>query len=265
MNQSILYIGTYSSPIMMGTGELYRGKGNGIHSLLFSQGKGTFFSAPSVIPSVNPSFLHFSANRKYLYTVNESDAQTSSITAYGIKDGGKLYLLNWCQTGGASPCHICTDRQNRLLFSANYGGGSISVFSLRKDGSLGIRTDLVQHHGHGTNPMRQEGPHVHHVFLDEDDTILYASDLGLDVVNAYNVDYSTGTLTLIPDLCLHIQPGRGPRSMAVNPSGTYLYLTTEMGCTCIVYKKAASPGNQSRKSPLSQKTFHAAILRRKPV
>ena len=104
MNQSILYIGTYSSPIMMGTGELYRGKGNGIHSLLFSQGKGTFFSAPSVIPSVNPSFLHFSANRKYLYTVNESDAQTSSITAYGIKDGGKLYLLNWCQTGGASPC-----------------------------------------------------------------------------------------------------------------------------------------------------------------
>ena len=32
MNQSILYIGTYSSPIMMGTGELYRGKGNGIHS-----------------------------------------------------------------------------------------------------------------------------------------------------------------------------------------------------------------------------------------
>lgn len=43
MNQSILYIGTYSSPIMMGTGELYRGKGNGIHSLLFSQGKGTFF------------------------------------------------------------------------------------------------------------------------------------------------------------------------------------------------------------------------------
>lgn len=238
MNQSILYIGTYSSPIMMGTGELYRGKGNGIHSLLFSQGKGTFFSAPSVIPSVNPSFLHFSANRKYLYTVNESDAQTSSITAYGIKDGGKLYLLNWCQTGGASPCHICTDRQNRLLFSANYGGGSISVFSLRKDGSLGIRTDLVQHHGHGTNPMRQEGPHVHHVFLDEDDTILYASDLGLDVVNAYNVDYSTGTLTLIPDLCLHIQPGRGPRSMAVNPSGTYLYLTTEMGCTCIVYKKS---------------------------
>lgn len=50
MNQSILYIGTYSSPIMMGTGELYRGKGNGIHSLLFSQGKGTFFFRPFRYP-----------------------------------------------------------------------------------------------------------------------------------------------------------------------------------------------------------------------
>ena len=34
MNQSILYIGTYSSPIMMGTGELYRGKG--MESIPFS-------------------------------------------------------------------------------------------------------------------------------------------------------------------------------------------------------------------------------------
>lgn len=237
MNHNILYIGTYSSPIMMGTGELYCGKGNGIHSLLFSQEKGTFFSAPSVIPSVNPSYLHVSTHRNNLYAVNESDAQTSSITAYGIKSDGALYLLNQCLTGGAAPCHICTDRQNRLLFSANYGGGSISVFSLQKDGSLGMRTDLVQHQGHGTNPIRQEGPHVHHVFLDEYDTILYASDLGLDIINAYNVNYRTGTLTLIPELCLHIQPGRGPRSMAVSPSGNHLYLTTELGCTCIVYKK----------------------------
>ena len=50
MNQSILYIGTYSSPIMMGTGELYRGKGewNPFPSLL--TGKRNLFFRPFRYP-----------------------------------------------------------------------------------------------------------------------------------------------------------------------------------------------------------------------
>ncbi|MFR2691663.1 MAG: hypothetical protein ACLTBV_11560 [Enterocloster bolteae] len=54
--------------------------------------------------------------------------------------------------------------------------------------------------------------------------------------------------------------------MAVNPSGTYLYLTTEMGCTCIVYKKSGLTWKPVQEiSTVPKDTFMQQVLRRKPA
>lgn len=111
----------------------------------------------SVTTAANTSYLHFSANAKFLYAVNELGLTDSSISAYRINTDYSLELLNKELTQGAAPCHICTDKQNRLLFSANSNSGSISVFSINPDGSLQMISDLIQHSGEGYNPERQEG------------------------------------------------------------------------------------------------------------
>ena len=42
MNQiARLYVGTYSRPLIFGTGEVFEGKGKGIHTYLFDMEKGT--------------------------------------------------------------------------------------------------------------------------------------------------------------------------------------------------------------------------------
>ena len=42
MNQiARLYVGTYSRPLIFGTGEVFEGKGKGIHAYLFDMEKGT--------------------------------------------------------------------------------------------------------------------------------------------------------------------------------------------------------------------------------
>ena len=43
MNQiARLYVGTYSRPLIFGTGEVFEGKGKGVHAYLFDMEKGTF-------------------------------------------------------------------------------------------------------------------------------------------------------------------------------------------------------------------------------
>ena len=42
MNQiARLYVGTYSRPLIFGTGEVFEGKGKGVHAYLFDMEKGT--------------------------------------------------------------------------------------------------------------------------------------------------------------------------------------------------------------------------------
>lgn len=237
MKNAAVYVGTYSKPILMGGGEIYYGKGDGIYTMEFSEEHGILQTHLPTVLADNASYLQTSADSKYLYAVNELALENSCINAYKINKNFSLKLLNSQLTNGASPCHICTDSQNRLLFTANYTSGSISVFPLNADGSLCSLSDLKEHDGKGYDPIRQERSHIHHVMLSSDETILYAVDLGLDVVYAYSIDYEHGTLKLLPDSCLQLRPGAGPRTLVLHPSGHYLYLTLELANSCLVFKQ----------------------------
>ena len=80
-----------------------------------------------------------------------------AVSAFAIDSTtGKLTLLNQVASGGADPCYITVDKTGKFVLVANYTGGSVSVFPILKDGSLGEASAFVQHTGHGTNPKRQE-------------------------------------------------------------------------------------------------------------
>src|SRR5687768_14466304 len=156
----LVYFGTY-------TGK--KSKGIYVSRLDLASGK---LSTPELAAEVtSPSFLAVHPKRDYLYTVNEVskfDGKTAgSVSAFSIESAtGRLVPLNQESAGGAGPCHLIVDEAGKNVLVANYGGGSIAVLPLRKDGGLQAASSFIQHAGSSADKRRQEAPHAHGIYLD---------------------------------------------------------------------------------------------------
>ena len=118
MNQiARFYVGTYSRPLIFGTGEVFEGKGKGIHTYLFDIEKGTLMEEGAPTETANPSFVSLSADKELLYAVNElttfEGKKGGALNIYRREKNGELTLLSQKATGGEDPCHVVTDRERK--------------------------------------------------------------------------------------------------------------------------------------------------------
>ena len=183
------YVGTYSRPLIFGTGEVFEGKGKGIHTYLFDMEKGTLMEEGAPTETANPSFVSLSADKELLYAVNElttfEGKKGGALNIYRREKNGELTLLSQKATGGEDPCHVVTDRERKMVLVSNYSGGSLAVWPLDKDGAPVGEAQVIQHTGKGRNPVRQEGPHVHSITFTRDEK--YAVTVGGGHNHRYNL------------------------------------------------------------------------------
>jgi 6-phosphogluconolactonase len=128
---------------------------------------------------------------------------------------------------GADPCHIELDHSGKLLYAANYTGGTIAKFPVKADGSLGEATLVDKLKGSSINPTRQTSPHPHSVNVTKDGHVL-VPDLGQDKILVYKAD-----LTPAEPAFGNIKAGLGPRHLAFHPKGNLIYVMTEMGSSIV--------------------------------
>jgi 6-phosphogluconolactonase len=166
----------------------------------------------------DPSFFAFSADRRTLYSTNESDP--GRVSAFGITDPQHPALLNSQPTKGAGPTHVSVHTSGRYLLAANYTSGSVTVLPLSADGRIGAATDVVQHTGDTRDP------HAHQTVTDPSGQWVLSVDLGADSVYVYGLNISTGKLKLNQQLKLPV--GAGPRHLAFHPDGRYAYILGEL-------------------------------------
>ena len=179
----------------------------------------------ATIPADSPSWLTRHPSLHVLYAVAETDE--GHVHAWLLEDGTPAQPLGTGETGGAEPAHLTVDPSGRFLVTANYTGGSISVHRLGPDGSIGERTDLVQHEVHGEHP-RQDAAHPHMVRATADE--LLVTDLGGDAIYRYRLS-PEGKLTLSGVM---VTPrGSGPRHVV--PVGGRYYVTAELSGQVLVY------------------------------
>jgi len=217
-----IYVGTYTEK--SATEE-------GVGVMIFDDASGVLRSGGLAVASSSPSFLSVSGDGKRVYAVNEGP---SGATAYAVEGDGKLRELNRMavsEKGGQGPCHLCLVPGAKMLVTANYGGGSVTTFSLADDGSLKERTGFIEHKGSGPNKARQESPHGHGAVLSPDGKNVLVNDLGTDRVYVYAVDAAGSTLVPQPVSAGVINPGAGPRHGAFSPDGKIFYCLNEMDCT----------------------------------
>jgi 6-phosphogluconolactonase len=186
----------------------------------------------------NPSYLCVSANGKFVYSVNETgDDRKGSVSAFSFEPVvGTIQLINK-QPSGAGPCYISVDKDQKHVFTANYAGGSLSVFPLNTDGSLKQASQTIQNTGTGPSKTRQTKPYVHSVVLSPDEKFLLSADLGTDKVNVYRYKASQEQpLTPANPPFISVTPGDGPRHMDFSTNHKYLYVLTEMGANILTYE-----------------------------
>ena len=173
----------------------------------------------------NPSWLTLHPDEKIMYVVEE--LEKNGRLAVLRCTGEKCQILQRLPAGGA-PCHITMEARREYLFVSNYLSGTLGVYRLNPDGTVAEQTYLVRHSGHGLNPERQEGPHVHSTLCMGDR--VFAADLGLDEVDEYRLNRTEGTLDLVRRM--PVASGAGPRHMATPPGHPeILYVAGELdGC-----------------------------------
>ena len=239
MNQiARFYVGTYSRPLIFGTGEVFEGKGKGIHTYLFDMEKGTLMEEGAPAETANPSFVELSADQKLLYAVNElttfEGKKGGALNIYRREKNGELTLLSQKATGGEDPCHVVTDRERKMVLVSNYSGGSLAVWPLDKDGAPVGEAQVIQHTGKGRNPARQEGPHVHSITLTRDEKFAVTADLGLDELVLYLVDKKKGRLKEAEKIIFPTGEETGPRLTLFNRKGDRCYVACELSCEVLV-------------------------------
>ena len=106
---------------------------------------------------VNPSYLAFDPQHRFLFAVNETQEYegrpTGAVSSFAIdQQSGGLTFLSKQPSEGGDPCHLCTDPTGRFLFVANHEDGTVGVFPIGEDGRLGPASDVQRHAGSGPGP-----------------------------------------------------------------------------------------------------------------
>ena len=238
-NEILVYVGTYTEPILFGTGKVLQGKGEGIYVYRMDQSSGALERVGKTIGVANPSYLALDSAQRFLYAVNElktyEDKPTGTISAFAVDPKtGALQFLNKRLTHGTDPCHVAVDKKGSYVFVANFMSGSICVLPVLEDGSLGEASDFIQHQGSGIDPFRQRGPHAHSVTLDKANRFAFVPDLGLDRLMVYRFDPRRGMLEANDPPWIKVKPGAGPRHLAFHPNGRVAFLINELDSTLAV-------------------------------
>lgn len=188
----------------------------------------------SVTPLRGTNYLCYSPCGKYLYaTWNEG--KTGGVAAYAKADDGTLTLLNKAESCGTANCHLTTSPDGAWLYCANYSTGNFAEFKLNADGSIGERTQVLDHHAYPVGPRtdRQEKAHTHCTRFSRDGKFLYVVDLGVDRIFAYPYTAEQG---ISPQAVVTVtDPGDGPRHIIFDKSGRIAYVVNELGNSVTSY------------------------------
>jgi 6-phosphogluconolactonase len=209
-----LYVGTYTN----GTSE-------GIYKLEFNPSTGELTNLQLAVATQSPSFIAFSPNKKFLYSVNES--LDGFVSAYKIQGNGLLKFLNKVDSNGKGPSHISLNKQGTKAAVSNYGGGSASIYNISRDGKLNEASQIFNY----DREDKKSRAHSAQFFRDE----LYVADLGMNTLYQYKLKNDAYELAS-PEI-IKMEGNPGPRHFAITKTGQFIYIINEYGSSITSVKK----------------------------
>jgi 6-phosphogluconolactonase len=139
-------------------------------------------------------------------------APTNQIDRFSIDSNGALTAISGGVPAGNSPVALAIDPGGKFLFVANQLSNNISVFS------IGSNADLSEVSG---SPFPVTDPVA--LAVPSSGNLLYVADQLNSAIDIFSFD-SAGKLTLL-GFPVPLTAGTAPSAIAINPAGTFLYVT----------------------------------------
>lgn len=238
-----MVVGTYTS-----------GNSQGIYTYKFNQDTGEA-QALSHAPISNPSYLDIAWDNQFVFAVSEHGDGSESVSAFTFDiHTGTLEPINSQPAMGADPCYI--ESSPSFIVSANYSGGSISVFPIQTNGRILPAANVFSFQGAGQDAKRQTKPHLHCVQFSPDSNYLFATDLGTDHIYKFIVNRKASDakdfLTASMPAEYELPAGTGPRHLTFAPNRKYAYLIGELSGEVIAFKYADGALEQIQSIPADE-------------
>lgn len=219
-SKSYIFVGTYTKEDK-----------SGIHTYQFNESSGELQHLSNTENIADPSYLAFSKNRKYIYSVNEASGN-GGISAFSLHaKTGNLQLLNQQTTPNSlAPCYISVDRTGRFAAVANYVSGNFCIYPLNTDGTVNAAIQTI--------PLIREGTeksHAHQTIFSDDNRYLFVVDLGTDKLYQFNFNTVSTELVMAHPKIYTVPTGYGPRHLTISPDNKHLYLLNEWQGNIFVY------------------------------
>ena len=190
----------------------------------------------------NPSFVIPSPDRRFAYGVAEYGDGRQGACSFRLGDD-TVDFLNWQPSSGnatgADPCNILY--WNGRVITANYTGGSVSVFPVGEGGLLEpmqeeFSLDWSYDSQFAARHLPEVVSNMHCAVVSPDGKYLFVTDLGAECIHRF---------TLSEDRVLgdHVISHRfprvsrtGPRHMVFSDDGRFAYLLSEIGDQLTVFR-----------------------------
>lgn len=237
--------------VWFGTRTPRGGESRGIYHAALNTQNGKL-TKPTLAAEVNsPGFLALHPDGKTLYVTGSASGgdQVSAYRVQGPAGKATLELINSVDTGDGGAAHLSTDHAGTVLLSAQYGGGSTSLYELADDGGIARRVavrshaELLPQAGSGVVAKRQDRPHAHWTGTSPDDRFAFVPDLGMDKVVIWKLDQRT------PAITHHgfgqCPAGGGPRHMKFSPEGSRIYVLNELALSITVFEYDSTTGTMT--------------------
>jgi 6-phosphogluconolactonase len=173
----------------------------------------------------NPSYLTLDPSGRFLYVANETDDAAGGLSAVSIGQDGSLTLLNHQTGSDGGFTHVAVDPTGRYALGSSYNGGSVSVFPIETDGSLGAE---IQSRDFG------EGAQSHSVGFDDSGGFVWVPNKGNDTV-ALLLLGEDGMLSDNSPPLVASADGAGPRHIVRHPSEPFAFVINELDSSITTY------------------------------
>ena len=217
--QLSMLVGTYTD-----------GSSIGIYSYRFNQETGQATALDSLALR-NPSFLTISHDGGLVYAVSETNDEKASLNTIRLnRHSGSMRLLESTPVLGADPCYVATN--GKYVLTANYSGGSMSVFKLSQKGTKAELTTRFLGATGGPDQTRQDAPHVHCSCFTPDGKYALATDFSADRILSYRL---TKKGVVGNGVAAQVSADSGPRHLVFSNDGRHAYLMSELSGKVTVF------------------------------
>jgi 6-phosphogluconolactonase len=177
----------------------------------------------------NPSYLTLGPSGRFLYVANEIDDATGGLSAASIADDGAITFLNHQTGSDGGFTYVAVDPSGSYAIGASYNGGSVSVFPIEADGSLGPEI-VSRDFG--------DGAQSHCAAFDETGRFMWVPNKGNDEI-ALLLLGDDGMLSDNSPSTAMAPAGAGPRHILRDPSAPFAFVINELGSSITSYSVQA--------------------------